>query len=28
VAVPGIGFCDRSMFAGTGAELEAWWATV
>jgi lysozyme len=24
--VPGIGVCDRSVFAGTIAELKAWWA--
>lgn len=23
--VPGIGYCDRSMFAGTVAQLRAWW---
>ena len=25
VAIPGIGQCDRSRFAGTAAELAAWW---
>jgi len=25
--VPGIGICDRSVFAGTIADLKAWWAT-
>jgi lysozyme len=27
VPVPGIGRCDRSRFAGTVAELAAWWKT-
>jgi lysozyme len=27
VPVPGIGRCDRSRFAGTVAELAAWWST-
>jgi lysozyme len=26
VPVPGIGPCDRSRFAGTAAELKAWWS--
>jgi lysozyme len=25
-SVPGIGYCDRSVFAGTTAELKTWWS--